>query len=151
MFKVGDKVLRIKGDHNGMVEGQTAFVREVSDSGLRLNGEFGNPVFDKNRHGDVTDCWHDDKNFKLDVPKTNVDLSAAVETKYDRTIIGKCGNKAVVDVYRVLDAFEVHNPMLSHLAKKALCAGLRGHKGYMEDLLDIQKAINEAIKLEEQR
>lgn len=71
--------------------------------------------------------------------------------KYDRKILGKDGKTTVVDVYRVLDAFEVTNPQLQHLAKKALCAGLRGHKDFMQDLKDIESAIKEAIQMEEQR
>lgn len=51
-----------------------------------------------------------------------------------------------VDVYDVLGAFEVSDPCLSHLAKKALCAGLRGHKSRMEDLLDIKASIERAIE-----
>lgn len=51
-----------------------------------------------------------------------------------------------VDVYDVLSAFEVNDPCLSHLAKKALCAGLRGHKSRLEDLLDIKSSVERAIE-----
>lgn len=71
--------------------------------------------------------------------------------KYDHKIIGKDGNNCIVDVYRVLDAFNVTNPMLQHLAKKALNAGQRGHKNMLEDLNDIKTAINAAILFEEQK
>lgn len=148
MFKVGDKVVRkVSMMSTGEWE-YTCNTDKVDPMGVytiqSLIGSITLRLCEIDYHGSQ-DC------FELYKANTKVDQSAEVETKYDRTIIGKCGNKAVVDVYRVLDAFEVHNPMLSHLAKKALCAGLRGHKGYMEDLLDIQKSINEAIKLEEQR
>lgn len=65
-------------------------------------------------------------------------------SKYNRTIIGKDragkSGKLVVDVYDVLKAFEVTDPALQHLIKKALCAGLRGHKTLQQDLLDIQSS-----------
>ena len=71
--------------------------------------------------------------------------------KYDRTIYTKDGKVGIVDVYRVLDAFNSGCPILDHISKKSLCAGLRGHKGRMEDLIDIRKSINEAIDLEKQK
>ena len=52
--------------------------------------------------------------------------------KYNRNIKG-----VTVDVYDVLKAFDVTCPALQHLIKKALCAGLRGHKNRHQDLQDI--------------
>ena len=58
--------------------------------------------------------------------------------KYHREIFDINGNKSItVDVYSVLAAFEVTNPALQHLIKKALCAGLRGHKNELTDMNDI--------------
>lgn len=51
-----------------------------------------------------------------------------------------------VDVYDVLLAFDVRNPALQHLIKKALCAGLRGHKTTETDLQDI---IDSAMRAKE--
>lgn len=72
-------------------------------------------------------------------------------SKYDRKIIGRDseGNLRVitVDVYRVLSAFEVTDPALQHLIKKALCAGLRGHKDTEQDLQDIVGSGNRALTL----
>lgn len=71
-------------------------------------------------------------------------------SKYDRTIIGTAHGKAVavtVDVYRVLDAFVVTDPALQHRAKKALCAGLRGHKDREQDLRDIIASAEKALAL----
>lgn len=51
-----------------------------------------------------------------------------------------------VDVYDVLLAFDVRNPALQHLIKKALCAGLRGHKTTETDLQDI---IDSALRAKE--
>lgn len=72
---------------------------------------------------------------------------------------GKCheaqlGNKYLheikpgvfVDVYDVLMAWNVSNPALQHLIKKALQAGERGHKSREQDLQDI---IDSAIRAKE--
>lgn len=74
-----------------------------------------------------------------------------LNNKYNRTIIGLDGKETIIDVYRVLDAFNVTNPQLQHLIKKALATGVRGHKSFKEDLVDIQHSINSAILMEEQK
>lgn len=51
-----------------------------------------------------------------------------------------------VDVYDVLMAWNVSNPALQHLIKKALQAGDRGHKSREQDLQDI---IDSAIRAKE--
>ena len=43
-----------------------------------------------------------------------------------------------IDVYRVLEMFDVTNPSIAHAIKKLLVAGGRGHK-------DIEKDVKEAI------
>ncbi len=53
-----------------------------------------------------------------------------------------------VDVYDVLMAWNVTNPALKHLIKKALQAGERGHKSREQDLQDI---IDSAIRAKEWR
>ena len=61
--------------------------------------------------------------------------------KYTRDCKG-----AQVDVYDVLQAFNVTNPALQNLIKKALCVGIRGHKTKQQDLQDI---IDSAIRAKE--
>lgn len=68
-------------------------------------------------------------------------------SKYDRKIIGRNGVVATIDVYDVLVAFDVRNPALQHLIKKSLCAGLRGHKDALQDLLDVQSSARRAIDI----
>jgi hypothetical protein len=72
------------------------------------------------------------------------------ENKYVRTIIGLCGTAVKVDVYRVQQAYPVTNPPLEHLQKKALCAGLRGHKDTRQDILDIIESGQNALLLHDQ-
>lgn len=52
-----------------------------------------------------------------------------------------------VDVYDVLNAWGVSNPALSHLVKKALQPGQRGHKDRATDLDDIVKSAIRAKEL----
>lgn len=63
--------------------------------------------------------------------------------KYQRLIKGQW-----VDVYDILMAFDVTNPALQHLIKKALMPGTRGHKTREEDLREILASAKRAIKLE---
>ena len=64
------------------------------------------------------------------------------KNKYHRDLKG-----VTVDVYDVLKAFEVTDPALQHLIKKALCAGLRGHKNKEQDLQDILDSAMRAVEL----
>lgn len=64
--------------------------------------------------------------------------------KYSREIT----SGVYVDVYDVLKAWQVTNPALQHLIKKALQAGERGHKDLKEDLLDIIASAKRAYELE---
>ena len=63
--------------------------------------------------------------------------------KYTRTIKG-----VEVDVYDVIKAWEVKNPALQHLIKKALQPGARGHKTLEQDLDDIIASAKRAKELE---
>lgn len=72
------------------------------------------------------------------------------------TLVGQCErwNKynrqckgVTIDVYDVLKAFEVTDPALQHLVKKALCTGLRGHKTREQDLQDILDSAKRAVEL----
>ena len=53
-----------------------------------------------------------------------------------------------VDVYDVLKAWDVRNPALQHLIKKALAVGQRGHKDAAEDLQDIVDSAMRAQELD---
>jgi hypothetical protein len=68
--------------------------------------------------------------------------------KYQRTIcVAGTTNSLTVDVYDVLEAFKVTCPALQHLAKKALCVGIRGHKDTEQDLKDIIASAQRALQL----
>ncbi len=72
-----------------------------------------------------------------------ISRAIAANCKYNRPCKG-----VTIDVYDVLQAFDVTNPALQHLIKKALCAGLRGHKDRQQDLNEILESANRAIELE---
>ncbi len=71
-------------------------------------------------------------------------MTLKTNNKYKRQI--KPG--VSVDVYDVLKAFDVKCPALQHLIKKALAAGLRGHKDRKEDLQDIIDSAHRAYELD---
>ena len=48
-----------------------------------------------------------------------------------------------VDVYRVLDLFNVVNPCIQHAIKKLLCAGQRGAK---DERKDIEEAVSSLVR-----
>ena len=48
-----------------------------------------------------------------------------------------------IDVYRVLDLFNVSNPCVQHAVKKLLCSGQRGVKDTRQD---VQEAITSLVR-----
>lgn len=52
-----------------------------------------------------------------------------------------------IDVYQILKLFEVTDPCLQHIVKKALCAGQRGHKDFQHDLQDIFDTAKRALEI----
>jgi len=73
----------------------------------------------------------------------NLQQALESDNKYNR----RCKD-VTIDVYDVLLAFNVTNPALQHLVKKALCTGLRGHKDKSQDLQDILDSAKRALELE---
>lgn len=53
-----------------------------------------------------------------------------------------------IDVYRVLDLWEVTSPAVQHAIKKLLNAGGRGAKGYTQDLQEAIDSIQRALEME---
>ena len=52
-------------------------------------------------------------------------------------------NLKFIDVYRVLDLFNVVNPCVQHAIKKLLCAGQRGVK---DERKDIEEAVSSLVR-----
>jgi len=73
--------------------------------------------------------------------------------KYIRTIQGRFPDDpdTRVDVYCVIDAFEVERGPIDHALKKLLCAGIRGKNDKLQDLVEARDAISRSIEMEERR
>lgn len=67
--------------------------------------------------------------------------------KYHREIIGFCGTKVEIDVYRVLGAYNTGSASIDHAIKKLLCTGLRGHKDFVTDIDNAIESLEEAKML----
>lgn len=101
----------------------------VARNRKRVNAININPTFDR-----------------YEVKNGNISLITPCNQKKEDKYNRKC--KGVnIDVYDVLKAFDVTDPALQHLIKKALCAGLRGHKNKEQDLIDIKDSAARALEL----
>ena len=61
------------------------------------------------------------------------------------------GATVTVDVYCVLEAFEVTCPAIQHAIKKLLCPGRRGKGAISQDLAESRDAVERAIELDANR
>lgn len=52
-----------------------------------------------------------------------------------------------IDVYRIIQLYEIHDPCLQHALKKILCAGDRGHKSLREDIQNIIDTMNRKLEI----
>lgn len=53
-----------------------------------------------------------------------------------------------VDVYRVLQLFDVAHPAVQHAAKKVLCAGQRGAKDWAKDIQEAIDSLQRALDMQ---
>jgi len=53
-----------------------------------------------------------------------------------------------IDVYRVIELFDVTHPALQHALKKVLCAGGRGQKDWAKDVQEAIDSLNRAIEMQ---
>lgn len=97
---------------------------------------------------EVTDYEEEDGRCFLvvedcEVVENVVNNRSTPRNKYDREIVPG----VFIDVYQVLRAWEVTDPCLQHLLKKALACGTRGHKDLKEDLEDILASAKRAVEM----
>ena len=52
-----------------------------------------------------------------------------------------------VDIYRVLNLFDVRSHAVGHAIKKLLCAGKRGAKDYRQDLIEAKPSIDRELAM----
>lgn len=67
-------------------------------------------------------------------------------SKYLRPVNSPVPGK--IDVYAVLEAFDVRCPARQHAIKKLLCAGLRGKGGESQDLEEAADAVSRAVQMQ---
>lgn len=84
-------------------------------------------------------------------PHQNAQDELTTESRYQRQIISLHGTKSAVDVYRVLEAFEVDSHAIAHAIKKLLAPGKRHAKTREQDLKEAIKSIEAELLLMEQR
>lgn len=65
-------------------------------------------------------------------------------SKYSKDVSGY----QTIDVYDLIQIYEVTNPALQHALKKILMAGQRGHKDFEQDCQDIIDSVNRAKALQ---
>ena len=98
---------------------------------------------------ELRDMVNQDKDEPFLTPETTLnDQYAEIEqVRKHRHYFKDVSNIAEIDVYAVLKLFDVTDPCLQHIVKKALCAGKRGHKDMMEDLQNIVDTAIRAVEL----
>lgn len=52
-----------------------------------------------------------------------------------------------VDIYRIIDLFQVDHPCLQHALKKIICAGKRGSKDFETDVHEAIDSLNRALQM----
>jgi hypothetical protein len=55
-----------------------------------------------------------------------------------------------IDVYRVLELFHVTDPVMQHIVKKALVAGMRGMKSAERDVSDIRDSASRWLEMRQE-
>jgi len=52
-----------------------------------------------------------------------------------------------IDVYRIIDLYELHDPCFQHALKKILVPGARGHKDLINDINDIIDTMQRKLEM----
>ncbi|KAF1026163.1 MAG: hypothetical protein GAK29_01425 [Acinetobacter bereziniae] len=85
---------------------------------------------------------------KIDTDKMIADVEVQMATYSQHSHYFKdVRDLNVIDVYQVLKLFNVNDPCLQHIVKKALVAGGRGHKDLERDLKDIHDTSKRALEI----
>jgi hypothetical protein len=71
--------------------------------------------------------------------------------KYHKKWETNDGTNIYIDVYGVLELFEVECSATQHAIKKLLAAGQRGQKGTLQDLTEAAASVKAAVYMESQR
>lgn len=55
-----------------------------------------------------------------------------------------------IDVYRILELYNVTDPCVQHAVKKLLCAGNRGSKTEEQDIIEARDTLNRKLEINEE-
>lgn len=88
-----------------------------------------------------------DENGQGRLQSINDQYAEIEQVRQHRHYFKDVSNLDEIDVYMVLKLFNVTDPCLQHIAKKALCAGQRGHKDFKKDLQDILDTAKRAVEI----
>lgn len=80
-------------------------------------------------------------------PMASVDFGIAKKHSHYKKDVSKL---QFVDVYRVLDLFDVTHPAVQHAAKKVLCAGGRGAKDWEKDIQEAIDSLQRALDMKKE-
>ena len=127
----------------------------AENNGILGTGTKENEVFFNDWRGkeitlqELRDMVNQEQDEPFLTPETTLnDQYAEIErVRKHRHYFKDVSNIAEIDVYTVLKLFDVTDPCLQHIVKKALCAGKRGHKDMMEDLQNIVDTAIRAVEL----
>ena len=105
----------------------------------------------KDWHVDILNCEH---LAMIKRPESITDVArsieaARIEERKHGHYFKDVSSVAQIDVYSVLRLFEVTDPCLQHIVKKALCAGKRGAKDFVKDVQEIADTAARLIELEQ--
>lgn len=97
---------------------------------------------------EICDCGGSPTCMKAHLPKAperRIDNFAVVKkhSHYKKDV----SRLEFVDVYRVLQMFEVTHPAVQHAAKKVLCAGGRGAKDWAKDIQEAIDSLQRALDM----
>ena len=96
---------------------------------------------------DTTD-WQNSLIERHDVSSRVEQLRSVEEARKHSHYFKDVSGVDQIDVYAVLRLFEVTDPCLQHIVKKALCAGKRGAKDWAKDVQEIADTAQRLIELE---
>jgi hypothetical protein len=92
--------------------------------------------------------WVDDgQSVKIPIPDKpwhEEDMSENKHSHYYREWHGK------LDIYRVIDLWNITDPCFQHALKKIMCAGNRGHKDLKKDVQDIIDTMQRKLEMMEE-
>ena len=85
--------------------------------------------------------WPDDERIDAIGQNGGTGEHYVKRSKYDKKLAKA---DIYIDVYDVLDSFDVQNPAIQHALKKMLCSGTRGHKDFLTDIEEAIQSLERA-------